>query len=250
VTPMRSLQLLVALLAPAGALMLSTSAVPQRFATASSRSPAVVAQITIDAKTVKALRDQTGAGMMDCKKALQDAEGNFDEASEALRKKGLASAEKKASRKASEGIVETYIHTGAKLGVMVEVNCETDFVAKRPEFQELAKAIAMQVAACPTVEVVSEADISPDFVEKEKRIEAASEDLQGKPEQIVEKIVAGRVQKILKTKLLLEQPYIRDPNMSVDEFVKSYVGKLGENIQVARFVRFNVGENQAPAEEE
>merc|ERR1712078_595651 len=153
-------------------------------------------------------------------------------------------AEKKATRKASEGIVETYVHTGAKLGVMVEVNCETDFVAKRPEFKELAKAVAMQVAACPTVEVISEAEISPEFIEKEKQIEAQAEDLKGKPEQIVDKIVAGRVAKLLKTKILLEQPYIRDPNQTVDEFVKSYVGKLGENIQVARFIRFNVGEMQ------
>jgi len=210
---------------------------------------------------------------------------------EFLRKKGLASAEKKASRAAKEGIIETYIHTGAKLGVMVEVNCETDFVAKRPEFQELAKAVAMQIAASPTVEVVSEADISEDFIEREKKIESQAEDLQGKPEQIIEKIVvgaqasanereraprlashlasrlsslfahacrcaarsvvlAGRVQKIVKTKLLLEQPYIRDPSMNVDEFVKSYVSKLGENIKVARFVRFNVGEGAAaPAEE-
>merc|ERR1711871_1663642 len=132
---------------------------------------------------------------------------------------------------------------------MVEVNCETDFVAKRPEFQELAKAIAMQVAACPTVEVVSEADISPDFIEKEKKIEAQAEDLQGKPDNIVEKIVTGRVEKLIKTKLLLEQPYIRDPNMNVDELVKSYVSKLGENIKVARFVRFNVGEGAAAPEE-
>jgi elongation factor Ts len=207
-------------------------------------------QVTVDAKTVKKLRDATGAGMMDCKKALVEADGDEEAATEALRKKGLASADKKASRKASEGIVETYIHTGAKLGVMVEVNCETDFVAKRPEFQELAKAIAMQVAACPSVEAVSQADISPDFIEKEKKIEAQSEDLQGKPEQIVEKIVSGRVNKLLKTKLLLEQPYIRDPNMNVDELVKSYVGKLGENIQVARFIRFNVGEMQPQAADE
>merc|ERR1719424_1402352 len=196
----------------------------------------------VDAKDVKTLREATGAGMMDCKKALVENNEDMDAAMEFLRKKGLASAEKKASRAALEGIVETYIHTGSKLGVMVEVNCETDFVAKRPEFQELAKAVAMQIAASPTVEVVSEADISPDFIEKEKVIEAQAEDLQGKPEAIIEKIVTGRVQKLLKTKLLLEQPYIRDPNMSVDELVKSYVGKLGENIKVARFVRFNVGE--------
>merc|ERR1719217_1755324 len=138
----------------------------------------------------------------------------MEAAMEFLRKKGLASAEKKASRAAKEGIVETYIHTGAKLGVMVEVNCETDFVAKRTEFQELAKAVAMQIAASPTVEVVSEADISPEFIEREKKIEAQSEDLQGKPDNVV-------------------------------ELVKSYVSKLVENIKVARFVRFNVGEGNA-----
>ena len=145
----------------------------------------------VDAKTVKALRDATGAGMMDCKKALVENNEDMDAAMEFLRKKGLASAEKKASRAAKEGIIETYIHTGAKLGVMVEVNCETDFVAKRPEFQELSKAIAMQIAASPTVEVVSEADISADFIEREKKIEAQAEDLAGKPENIVDKIVTG-----------------------------------------------------------
>merc|ERR1719393_622587 len=128
---------------------------------------------------------------------------------------------------------------------MVEVNCETDFVAKRVEFQELAKAVAMQIAASPTVEVVSEADISPEFIEREKTIEAQAEDLQGKPE----KIVTGRVQKMIKTKLLLEQPYIRDPNLNVQELIASYVAKLGENIKVARFVRFNVGEGAAAEEE-
>merc|ERR1719310_2377333 len=178
-------------------------------------SMVVAQEAKADAKTVKKLREATGAGMMDCKKALVEHDLDFEAAMEALRKKGLASAEKKATRAAKEGIIETYIHTGAKLGVMVEVNCETDFVAKRTEFQELAKAVAMQIAASPTVEVVSEADISPDFIEKEKKIEAQSEDLQGKPDNIVEKIVEGRIAKIVKTKLLLEQPYIRDPNMNV-----------------------------------
>jgi elongation factor Ts len=181
---------------------------------------------------------------MACKTALVEANGDIEAATEALRKKGLASADKKASRKASEGIVETYIHTGAKLGVMVEVNCETDFVAKRPELKELAKNVAMQVAACPGVEVVRESEISPDYIEKEKKIEAQKEDLKGKPESVVDKIVSGRVAKLLKTRILLEQPYIKDSNQTVDEYVKSYVGKLGENIQVARFVRFNVGELQ------
>lgn len=142
--------------------------------------------------------------MMDCKKALVDNDGDVEAAMEFLRKKGLASAEKKSSRAAKEGIIETYIHTGAKLGIMVEVNCETDFVAKRPEFQELAKAIAMQIAASPTVEVVSEADISPEYIAKEKKIESGSEDLAGKPPEIVEKIVEGRIAKLVKTKVCFE----------------------------------------------
>merc|ERR1719454_2486682 len=187
---------------------------------------------------------------MKCKEALIAANGDSDQATEDLRAKGLASADKKSSRAAKEGIIETYIHTGSKLGIMVEVNCETDFVAKRPEFQELAKAIAMQIAASPTVEVVSEADIAPDFIEKEKKIESQAEDLQGKPDAIVAKIVEGRIAKLVKTKLLLEQPYIRDPNMSVDELIKSYVAKLGENIKVARFVRFNLGDTNTDTDEE
>jgi len=238
-----------ALLAPASAVVLSTGAVQQRFASTQART-LVSMQATIDAKTVKTLRDATGAGMMDCKKALVENDGDMEKATEVLRQKGLATADKKSSRAAKEGIIETYIHTGAKLGVMVEVNCETDFVAKRPEFQELAKAIAMQVAASPSVTAVREEDIDPAWIEKEKKIESASEDLEGKPEQIVEKIVTGRIEKMVKTKLLMVQPYIRDPNMSVDELIKSYVGKLGENIKVARFVRFNMGEGQAGGEEE
>ena len=243
------MQSLCVLLAASSASGLMVTPAVQRTAVSSSRASTIVA--AVDAKTVKKLRDATGAGMMDCKKALVEHNENFEEAMETLRKKGLASAEKKSSRAAKEGVIETYIHTGAKLGVMVEVNCETDFVAKRPEFLELAKAVAMQIAASPSVEVVSEADISADFIEREKIIEAQSEDLKGKPDAIVQKIVEGRVGKILKTKLLLEQPYIRDPQMSVDELVKTYVGKLGENIKVARFVRFNVGESVvAEADEE
>jgi elongation factor Ts len=218
-------------------------------ATAPRFSPMTM-QVSVDAKTVKALRDQTGAGMMDCKKALVEAEGDIDAATEALRKKGLAQVDKKSGRAASEGTIETYIHTGAKLGVMVEVNCETDFVAKSSEFQELAKALAMQVAACPTVEVVDASAIPADWVEKEKKIEAQAEDLQGKPEQIIEKIVTGRVEKAMKTKLLMSQPYIRDTDMSVEDMVKSYIAKLGENIKVARFVRFNVGETAEAKPEE
>ena len=209
------------------------------------RPLAISMQASVDAKTVKALRDATGAGMMDCKKALLENDCDMDAATEFLRKKGLASAEKKSGRAAKEGIIDTYIHTGAKLGIMVEVNCETDFVAKRAEFQELTKAVAMQIAACPTVEYVTDEAIPADWVENEKRIEAMSDDLKGKPEQIVDKIVTGRVEKAMKAKILMNQPYIRDPNMSVDELVKSYVAKLGENIKIARFARFTVGGSTA-----
>merc|ERR1719353_1489265 len=167
-----------------------------------------------------------------------------------LRAKGLASAEKKSGRATKEGIIEKYVHTGAKLGVMVEVNCETDFVAKREEFSELAKMIAMQIAACPTVDVVRAEEVSADWTEQEKKIEAQSEDLQGKPEAIVDKIVTGRIEKMIKAKTLLNQPYIKDASMTVDDLVKSYTAKLGENIQIARFVRFNMGETAAEEEED
>lgn len=211
-------------------------------------SAAAVRMGAVSAKEVKALRDATGAGMMDCKRALVDSDGDVDAATEALRAKGLSQADKKAARGTSEGIVEVYIHTGAKLGVMVEMNCETDFVAKNPAFSELAKGIAMQIAASPTVSVVSQADIPSDWIEKETRIESASEDLQGKPAEIVEKMVAGRVQKLMKSKLLLDQPYIRDSSMTVNDYITTFIQKLGENIKVARFVRFNVGEADAASE--
>jgi elongation factor Ts len=207
-------------------------------------SPITMAAATIDAKEVKKLRDATGAGMMDCKTALVDANGDYDVAMEALRKKGLASADKKASRATSEGVIETYIHTGSKLGVMVELNCETDFVAKLPDFKEVAKTIAMQVAATPTAEVVRADEIPAEFIEKETKMESQAEDLKGKPAEIIDKIVSGRVQKLMKTKILMEQPYIRDPNQTVEDFVKSNTAKFGENIKIARFIRFNLGELQ------
>jgi len=204
----------------------------------------------IDAKTVKQLRDATGAGMMDCKKALTEHDGDLEKASEYLRKKGIASADKKAARGTSEGIIQTYIHTGSKLAVMVEVNCETDFVAKNPEFKEFGKEIAMQIAASPDAEVVSEADISPEFMEKEKKILQQAEDMQGKPPEIVEKMISGRIGKILKTKTLMDQSYIKDPNKNVETVIKEAISKFGENIKIARFARWNLGEapeSPAPA---
>ncbi|WP_017659438.1 translation elongation factor Ts [Baaleninema simplex] len=196
----------------------------------------------ISAKDVKELREKTGAGMMDCKKALQESNGDMTKAMEWLRQKGIASANTKEGRVAAEGLVGSYIHTGGRVGVLVEVNCETDFVARREEFQDLVRNVAMQVAACPNVEYVKVEDIPADFVAKEKEVEMGREDLASKPENIREKIVDGRIAKRLKELALLEQPYIRDQNITVDELVKQTVAQLGENIQVRRFVRFVLGE--------
>lgn len=196
----------------------------------------------ISAKIVKELRDKTSAGMMDCKKALQEADGDFAKAEEALKKKGLASADKKSDRIATEGIVEAYIHMGGKLGVLVEVNCETDFVARRPEFQELARNVAMQIAACPQVEYINIADIPPEVAEEEKKVEMGKDDLGNKPVEIKEKIVEGRIQKKLKEKALLDQVFIRDTSMTIEELVKKNIAEMGENIQIRRFEKFNLGE--------
>jgi len=196
----------------------------------------------ISAKIVKELRDKTSAGMMDCKKALQEADGDFAKAEEALKKKGLATAAKKSSRIATEGIVEAYIHMGGKLGIIVEVNCETDFVARRSEFQELARNIAMQIAACPQVQYINAADIPPEIAEREKKIEMEKDDLGNKPVDIKEKIVEGRIQKKLQEMVLVDQAFIRDSSMTIGELVKQNISTLGENIQIRRFERFVLGE--------
>lgn len=198
----------------------------------------------IDAQTVKKLRDETGAGMMNCKKALEDNNGDYEKAVESLRLKGMATADKKASRSTNEGIIYAYIHTGSKLGILVEVNCETDFVARREEFTDLAKNVAMQIASNPDITVVSTEDISEEEKEKVWNFESAKEDLQNKPEEIRNKIVQGRVDKSLKKQVLLEQEYIRDPNITVNEYIKQTVGILGENIKVSRFTRYVLGETE------
>jgi len=198
--------------------------------------------LEISPKLVKELREKTGAGMMNCKKALQETEGDFEKAVEALRQKGLASADKKAGRQASEGLVESYIHTGGKLGVLVEVNCETDFVARRPEFQQLAKDIAMQIAASPTVNYISINDIPMEVIEKEKNIEAGKDDLNNKSEKTKALMLEGRINKILQTLSLLDQPFIKDNSQTVEELIKQTISQLGENIRVARFIRFQLGE--------
>jgi elongation factor Ts len=196
----------------------------------------------IDPQTVKKLREETGAGMMNCKKALAENNGNYEKAVESLKLKGMATADKKSSRNTNEGMIYSYIHTGNKLGIMVEVNCETDFVARRQEFNELAKNIAMQIASNPEIEVVSYSDISQSIKEKLWTFESGKEDLQNKPEQIRNKIVEGRVEKNLKRQVLLEQEYIRDPNLTVNDYIKQVISILGENIRITRFVRYVLGE--------
>ena len=196
----------------------------------------------ISAKLVKELREKTGAGMMDCKKALKETDGNIDKATEWLRQKGIASAGKLEGKVATEGLVESYIHTGGRIGVLVEVNCQTDFVARNESFKELVKNVAMQIAACPQVEYVSVDDIPTEFVESEKSIEMGREDLSNKPENIREKIVQGRIGKRLKELTLMDQPYIRDQNKTIEELIKETSAQLGEKVQVRRFIRFVLGE--------
>ncbi|WP_315791450.1 translation elongation factor Ts [Fischerella sp. JS2] len=196
----------------------------------------------ISAKLVQELRQKTGAGMMDCKKALKENDGDLAKAEEWLRKKGIAKAGAKADRVAAEGLVGSYIHTGGRVGVLVEVNCETDFVARREEFQTLVRNIAMQIAACPNVEYVKVSDIPADIVQKEKDIEMGRDDISNKPDNVKEKIVQGRIDKRLKEMTLMDQPYIRDQSITVEELVKQAIAQIGENIQVRRFVRFVLGE--------
>lgn len=196
----------------------------------------------ISAKDVKELREKTGAGMMDCKKALVETEGDLEKAIDYLRKKGLASAGKKAGRVAAEGLVGSYIHFGGQIGVLVEVNCETDFVARNEEFKVLVQDIAKQIAACPNVNYVQVSEIPQDFVEREKAIAMESDTLKGKPDNVKEKIVQGKVDKTLRELCLLDQPYIKDQSITVEELIKQSIAKLGENIQVRRFSRFVLGE--------
>jgi elongation factor Ts len=196
----------------------------------------------IDAKIVKKLREETGAGMMTCKQALLENDGNYEKAVQSLKLKGMATADKKASRNTNEGLIYSYIHTGNKLGILLEVNCETDFVARREEFSDLAKNIAMQIASNPDIVFVSMEEISESVKEEIREFESAKEDLKNKPEEIKNKIVAGRVEKSLKKQVLVEQEYIRDSNITVNQYIKQVIGILGENIKVARFIRYVLGE--------
>ncbi len=196
----------------------------------------------ISAALIQKLRQLTGAGMMDCKKALVASNGDIVKAQEWLRKKGAISAGSKTERNTSEGTIGSYIHTGGKVGVMVEVNCETDFVARTEDFQALVRAIAMQIVACTNVEYVKLGDVPVDVVSKETSIEMGRDDLANKPVNIREKIVKGRIDKRLQEMCLLNQPYVRDQNITIEELIQQNIAKLGENIQVRRFVRFVLGE--------
>jgi elongation factor Ts len=195
----------------------------------------------VTAAMVKQLRDKTGAGMMDCRNALQEAGGDFEQAELILRKKGQASAAKKASRATKQGLVGAYIHTGGQLGVLVEVNCESDFVARTQEFQELVHDIAMQVAAADP-RFLRREDVTPEILNREKEIAADRARQEGKPEKVIERIVEGRLAKFYEEVCLYEQPFIKDNSITIDQLVKSKIAKLQENITIARFTRYKVGE--------
>jgi elongation factor Ts len=195
----------------------------------------------ITAQMVKELRERTGAGMMDCKNALNECTGNMEQAVDALRKKGLAAAAKKAGRVTAEGAVGSYIHGGGKLGVLVEVNCETDFVARTDAFQELVRDIAMHIAAAEP-RFVRREEVTSEDLERERAIFQEQALASGKPANVVDKIVAGKMEKYFSEFVLLEQPFVKNPDQTVAQLIAERVGKIGENIQVRRFVRFKLGE--------
>ncbi len=195
----------------------------------------------ITASMVKELRGRTGSGIMDCKRALAETDGDLEKALDFLRKKGLAKAQKRAGRATSEGLIYSYIHTGGKLGVLVEINCESDFVAKTDDFLEFTKNIAMHIAAANPAGLNPE-DIPEEVVNKEREIYRSLAIEQGKPEKILDKIVEGQVQKFFKDSCLLSQAYIRDPKKSISDITTEAIAKIGENIQIKRFVRFQLGE--------
>ena len=200
----------------------------------------------ISATLVKQLRERTGAGMMECKSALAEAKGDLAEAEVVLRKRGIASAGKKASRTTKQGVVGSYIHAGAQLGVLVEVNCESDFVARTEDSQELVRDIAMHIAATDP-QFIRREDVSPAAIEKEKEIQKARVIAEGKPEKIAEKIVEGRMSKFYEEVCLLEQPFVKENTVTVEQVIKTKIAKLGENITISRFARFKVGDSEPAA---
>lgn len=197
--------------------------------------------MAVDAKAVKELREKTGAGMLDCKKALEEANGDLTKASEILREKGLAAAANKAGRVATEGVVESYIHAGGRIGVLVEINCETDFVAKTDQFKEFARDVAMHIAAM-SPRYVRREEVPQDEIEKEKEILKAQALNEGKPEKIVEKMVEGRIGKYYEEFCLLEQSFVKDPDKTISALVNEKISAIGENISIRRFVRYELGE--------
>ena len=204
--------------------------------------------MAITAAMVKELRDMTGAGMMDAKKALVETDGNIDKAVDLLREKGLAAAAKKAGRIAAEGVVQSYIHAGGRIGVLVEVNCETDFVAGTPEFQDFARDIAMQIAAAnPTC--VRREEVDPAAIEHERQVLREQAINEGKPEKIIEKMVAGRIEKYYKEVCLMEQPFVKDPDKTISDLITESIAKIGENISIRRFTRYQLGEGIEKKEE-
>ena len=196
---------------------------------------------TISAATVKELREKTGAGIMDCKEALSECSGDVSKAVDFLRKKGLATAAKRAGRATTEGIIESYIHMDSKLGVLVEINCETDFVAKNDDFKEFSKNIAMHITATNPVSIRPE-DVPKETIDKEKEIYREQVLEMGKPEKIVDKIVEGKLKKYFKENCLMNQAYVRDPDITIEDLLNEIVAKIGENIAIKRFARFKIGE--------
>lgn len=196
---------------------------------------------TIDAKMVKQLREKTGAGIMDCKAALSECDADVEKAVDFLRKKGLATAKKRAGRETSEGIIHSYIHMGGKIGVMVEVNCESDFVAKTDDFIEFAKNISMHIAASNPVGIIEE-DVSEDLINREKEIYRQQVIEMGKPEKMIDKIVEGKLRKFFQESCLMNQPYVRNPDITISDLLNDVIAKIGENIKIKRFVRYQLGE--------
>lgn len=202
----------------------------------------------IKASDVKQLREMTGAGMMDCKKAMVECNGNIDSAVDYLRKKGIAAAAKKSGRIATEGVVYSYIHAGGKIGVLAEINCETDFVAKTDDFMDFVKDVCMHIAAANPLYLQRE-DVPVDFIAKEKEIYKEQAATTGKPANVIEKIIDGKVDKYLKEICLLEQPFVKDPDKTIKQIIVERIAKLGENISIRRFARFQLGEGLVKKED-
>jgi len=205
--------------------------------------------VELDAKTVKKLRDMTGSGMMDCKRALQEVGGDIEKAVDILRKKGIAKAGSRSARATEQGRIETYVHLGSRIGVMLELKCETDFVARNEEFVTLARDLCMHVAAMHPIAVVRE-DVPAELLEREKAVLMESDDISKKPEEMREKIVEGRLKKFYTQSVLLDQPFVKDEKTTIADHLKAHVAKFGENITVGRFVRYELGEVSQQAGDE